>query len=323
MVMKKNMLLNPIYPFEPISTSTPPAGDNWVTQIKWDGVRILFYYDGHEIKLFNRKMNERTNQYPEFQEIHSFCRADSVILDGEIIAFDQSKPSFHEVMKRDSLKQIQKIKQSISLVPVTFMIFDILFYNGDWVTDRPLAYRQELLKSVITPRNNVQIVQNFHDGATLFNVMKQHSMEGVIYKDLRSTYIINGKDGRWKKHKVMNDLIAVVGGVTFRHKIVNSLLLGVYTEEQDLVYIGHAGTGKLSKRDWALITEVVKEMQVAKMPFINQPERFKNAIWVEPKLTVKVEYLELTLGGSMRHPSIQAIVNLDKSECTVEQLKGS
>lgn len=290
-------------------------------QIKWDGVRILLYNDGSQIRLFNRKMNERTNQYPEFHDIKSFCHADSVILDGEIIAFDQSKPSFHEVMRRDSLKQPLRIKQAISQVPVTYMIFDILFYNGQWVTDQPLNNRQKLLESIITPRSNVQIVQNFDDGAALFNLMKQHQMEGVVYKDLTSTYSINGKDGRWKKHKVMNDLFAVVGGVTFRGKIVNSLLLGVYTKEQDLVYIGHAGTGRLTQKDWASITEEVMKMQIAQRPFINEPERSKDAFWVKPELTVKVEYLEFTPGGTMRHPSIQAVVYAGKNECTVDQIK--
>ncbi|WP_169087392.1 DNA ligase [Paenibacillus sp. PL91] len=316
------MELKPIYPFEPISTSIPPKGDNWVTQIKWDGVRVLLYFDGDETKLFNRRMNERTIQYPELLNVSEFCKAHSVILDGEIIAFDQNKPSFYEVMKRDSLKQSQKIKHSSARTPVTYMIFDILFYNGDWVTDRPLEYRQALLEKIIIPQNNIQIIQNFDDGIALFDLMKQYQMEGVIFKDLQSTYRINGKDGRWRKQKVMKDLFAVVGGVTFRHHIVNALLLGIYTNDRELIYIGHAGTGKLTQKDWAAITADIKEKQVTDRPFINEPERSKDAVWVTPALTVKVEYLEFTPGGTMRHPSIQAVVKMDRSECTVDQLKG-
>jgi len=316
------MELKPIYPFEPISTSVPPNGDNWIAQIKWDGVRVLLYFDGNETKLFNRRMNERTIQYPELLNASVFCKAHSVILDGEIIAFDQNKPSFYEVMKRDSLKQTQKIKHSSAQIPVTYMIFDILFYNGHWVTDRPLEDRQALLEEIIIPQNNLQILQNYEDGKALFDLMKQHHMEGIIFKDLHSTYRINGKDGRWRKQKVMKDLFAVVGGVTFRHNIVNSLLLGIYTNDREMIYIGHAGTGKLTQRDWASITEDIKEMQVSHRPFINESERYKNAIWVRPELTVKVEYLEFTPGGTMRHPSIQAVVSMNSSECTVNQLKG-
>lgn len=316
------MKLKPIHPFEPVSTSEPPRGDDWTAQIKWDGVRILLYYDGGETKLFNRKQNERTLQFPEFLDTSSFCTAQSVILDGEVIAFDQNKPSFYEVMKRDRMKQAQSIQSGMTRVPITYMVFDVLFCDGDWVTDRPLQERQALLNSIIVPRNNVQLVQNFDDGAALFDQMKHYQMEGVVFKDLRSAYSINGKDGRWRKRKVMKDLYAVVGGVTLRHHMVNALLLGIYTKDRELIYIGHAGTGKLTQKDWAAITMEVKDKQIGARPFANEPERYKDAVWVKPELTVKVEFLELTPSGTMRHPSIQAMTRMEPAECTVDQLQG-
>ncbi|WP_442601880.1 ATP-dependent DNA ligase [Paenibacillus sp. KN14-4R] len=314
------MDLKPIIPFEPISSNISPVGDKWIAQIKWDGVRMLHYFDGNNTRLFNRKMHERTLQYPELLDTEAFCKAQSVILDGEIIAFDTNKPSFYEIMKRDSLKQTQKIKLSINKIPVTYMIFDILLYNGNWVINKSLEHRQKLLENIIVPRNNVQIVKNFSDGQILFNLMETHQMEGVIYKDLTSTYSTNAKDGRWRKQKIMIDLFAVVGGVTFRGQVVNSLLLGLFDEER-FIYIGHAGTGKLKQKDWIGITNLAKELVIDKIPFVNEPERHKDAVWIKPELLVKVEFLEFTPRGTMRHPSIQAIVNVDKSECTVNQLK--
>ena len=315
------MELKPVYPFEPIRAKAPPAGDNWIAQIKWDGVRVLLYFDGGTVKLFNRRMNERTVQYPELLDVNAFCKAHSVILDGEVIAFDQKTPSFYEVMKRDRLKQPLKIKQASVRAPITYMIFDVLLHNGEWVTDKPLAHRQALLEEIIMPQANLQIVQNFPDGTALFEMMKQYRMEGVVYKNLGSTYSINGKDGRWRKRKVLQDLNAVVGGVTYRDRTVNSLLLGIYGNDGELIYIGHAGTGKLTQKDWALLTEKANDLQMSRKPFKNEPERSKDAVWLKPEITVKVEFLELTTGGTMRHPSIQATVDIDKSECTVDQLQ--
>ncbi|MBD2871416.1 ATP-dependent DNA ligase [Paenibacillus arenilitoris] len=316
------MELKPVFPFEPVSASVSPEGSNWVAQIKWDGVRILLYYDGGGTRLFNRKLNERTLQFPEFADIGAFCKAHSVILDGEMIAFDQNKPSFHEVMRRDSLKQAHGIAQAVSRIPVTYMVFDVLFCNGEWVTDRPLEYRQALLGQMIVPQSHVQLSQNFDDGEALYELMTRHRMEGVVFKDLRSAYGINGKDGRWRKRKVKKDLYAVVGGVTFRHDTVNALLLGLYSDDRELIYIGHAGTGKLTQKDWAAITEGTRRMKVPDRPFLNEPARSKEAVWVKPEIAVKVEFLELTPGGTMRHPSIQAIVGLNGRECTIDQLKG-
>ena len=313
------MKINPIIPFEPVRMLHPPSGTNWVAQVKWDGVRILHYYDGSESRLFNRRLNERTKQYPEFLDTHSFCQADSVILDGEVIAFENTTPSFHEVMKRDRLKQEQSIQHALSVTPVTYMIFDILYYNNAWVIDQSLESRQQLLDRNIMPRTNVQLVQNFSDGPALFNLMSQYQMEGVVYKDLSSKYRIQGKDDRWRKHKIVNDLFAVVGGVTKANHIVNSLLLGLYTDTGDLIYIGSAGTGKLKRQDWVSITEQTNNLVSAQSPFSNVPETAKKVFWVQPELTVKVEYLEFTPGGSMRHPSIQTVVDIDIHECTVNQ----
>ncbi|WP_337101304.1 ATP-dependent DNA ligase [Paenibacillus sp. YIM B09110] len=316
------MNLNPVFPFEPISTVLPPEGDQWTAQIKWDGVRVLLYDDGSETKLYNRRLNERTLQYPELLNNKAFCTADSVILDGEIIAFDHHKPSFYEVMKRDRLRQPDRVKQATSHVPITYMIFDVLYYNGDWVTDRPFQQRYALLEQIVIPQTNVQLVQNFEDGHVLFEHMKQYQMEGIIYKELQSTYRINGKDGRWRKQKVMKDLYAAVGGVTFRDKTVNSLLLGLYTNDHEWIYIGNAGTGKLTQRDWSILTDLALQIHADASPFAHAPALSKNMIWVKPVITVKVEYLELTANRTMRHPSIQAIIRLDgTAECTAEQIK--
>lgn len=312
------MELKPVIPFEPISKESIPRSNNWVTQIKWDGVRMLTYFDGNEVRLVNRRCNDRTKQYPELLDIKKYCSASSVILDGEIIAFDGQKPAFHEVMKRESLRKSQSIDRAVTQTPVTYMIFDLLMYNDKWIVDQPLSDRQKILQEVITPLPQFQVTQNFTDGDKLFEVMKEHGMEGVVSKDLRSTYAIGGKDNRWVKKKIFRDLFAVIGGVTMRGGIVNAILLGLY-DKGHFIYIGHAGTGKLSKEDWSHLTQIVVPMTTPQKPFMNEPERSKEAIWIEPKLTVKIQFLEWTLHGTMRHPSIQAFVQVDIKECTFAQ----
>jgi bifunctional non-homologous end joining protein LigD len=314
------MNLRPVIPFEPIRTFSPPAGNQWIAQIKWDGVRMLIYADGSEVQLINRKQNDRTKQYPEFQDCQSYCRASSFILDGEMIAFDQSKPSFHQIMRRDGIRKISNIPQAAAQIPVTYMVFDILFCDGEWVTGLPLTERQSLLERMIIPQERVQLVTNFSDGPALLEVMRTHQMEGIVYKDLTSTYGVQEKDSRWQKHKIFQDLIAVVGGVTYRDGIVNALLLGLYDPQGRLIYIGHAGTGKLTHQDWRNVTGLVEPLKQKDRPFVNQPERSKDAVWILPAYTVKVEYMEVTPHGTLRHPSIQGFVEAKPSECTIEQI---
>jgi bifunctional non-homologous end joining protein LigD len=314
------MKLQPVIPFEPVSTDSIPSGEKWIYQIKWDGVRMLTYYNANELRFINRSLNERTLQYPELMNIKGYCKADSVILDGEVIAFDHGRPSFREVMRRDSIRKQQNVSKISNEVPVTYMVFDILYLNGSWVIDKSLEERQSLLSKIINPVANVQMVENFRDGENLFSVMKQHDMEGIICKDLSSTYVVNGKDSRWQKKKMIRDLIAVVGGVTYRAGRVNALLLGLYTQHGDLLYIGHAGTGKLKDKDWHTITLLVESIKTNKKPFKNIPERSKDAIWIQPILKVKINYMEWTVNKTLRQPSIQAFVDKENTECTFDQL---
>lgn len=309
------MKLKPVKPFEPILTSHLPSGENWIAQIKWDGVRMLVYYDGEETELINRKGNHRTRQYPELVDISSYCKAESVILDGEIIALVNGAPSFHQVMKRDSLRQERQIRARVQQIPIVYMVFDILYCNGEWVTASPLHERQALLDQVLIPGPHVQPVPSYQDIPLLYDISKQHQLEGIVVKDLSSKYEVNGKDKRWQKRKNIMDINAVVGGVTYRDGIVNALLLGLYDEADRLIYIGHAGTGRLGVSDWRRITEEAKSMLQPDKPFVNRPEREKGAAWIRPEWVVKVHFLEWTGGGTLRQPSIQAFVDVSPLDC--------
>lgn len=307
--------LEPVVPFEPISTDKLPQGDGWTAQIKWDGVRMLTYFDGNEVQLINRKLNNRTLQYPELVRIQEYCRAESIILDGEIIALSQGVPSFHEVMRRDGSRKVENIKRVQQEVPITYMLFDVLYYNGNWVTGLPLHQRQEILRTAVIPTDRVQITADFPSPEVLYEVMNQHGMEGIVVKDLNSAYALDGKDKRWMKKKVIQDLIAVVGGYTLRGGIINALMLGLYDDEGRLWYIGHVGTGKLTVQDWRALTDTLVPRTQDHPAFATRPSRSKEANYVPPELTVKVNFLEWTPGGTLRQPSIQAFVSIDPKEC--------
>lgn len=311
------MIMTPVVPFEPISTDKIPQGDSWIAQIKWDGVRMLTYSNGMEVKLHNRKLNDRTPQYPELLTISSYCNAQSVILDGEIIAFDHNKPSFHEIMKRDQTRKANRIEYIQKQVPVVYMIFDILFLNGEWVTHKALQERQQILSNLIVQNDLIQLVQNHSDPQQLFEVVKAHDLEGIVCKDLNSTYALDGKDQRWQKKKNYKDVIAVVGGVTLRSGVVNSLLLGLYNE-QKLVYIGHAGAGRLSHNEWLQFTNLIQSLIQTERPFINKPERSQEAIWIQPVITVKIQFMDWTPHFILRQPTIQSFVTVPPEECTFE-----
>lgn len=313
------MTLKPVIPFEPIYSDKIPFSNEWIAQVKWDGVRVLTYYDGIQVKLFNRRCNERTMQYPELIDIKRYCSASSVILDGEIIALDKGLPTFHKVMKRDGIRKAENVASAKQLTPITYMLFDILYFNGEWITEKTFKQRNKLLLNTIIPQDDIQVVKSFNNIKGLFEAIKAKDLEGIVCKDINSQYKIGGADKRWQKIKNYKDLIAVVGGVTMRDEIVNALLLGLYDKTGNLWYIGHAGTGNLTSQDWKELTAQIKPLIIKNKPFINAPERAKSAIWIKPELTVKIKYIEWPEGHTLRQPSIQAIVHISPSECTLNQ----
>ncbi|ASA26647.1 DNA ligase [Paenibacillus donghaensis] len=313
------MKLQPITPFEPILAARLPEGNQWIAQIKWDGVRMLSYCDGDSTELINRRGNRRTSQYPELAVQSSYFRAGSAILDGEIIALKEGKPSFHEVMRRDSLRSSSAIEAVIPQVPVIYMIFDLLYCDGEWLTGLPLSQRQQQLNERLLPHPHVQGVPSYTDPAQLYAAAVKAKLEGIVIKDIGSTYALGGKDKRWQKCKLISDLTAVAGGVTFRDGIVNALLLGLYGGDGQLHYIGHAGSGRLTAADWRELTAQVLQLAEDQMPFATIPQRAKGAFWVKPLLVFKIHYLEWNASGTLRQPVIQARVDLPPSSCRLEQ----
>lgn len=313
-------MLNPVIPFEPVLADRIIEGPEWVAQVKWDGVRILIYYDGKDVRLYNRKKNERTWHYPELTNISSYCNAKSVILDGEVIALgSDGKPSFHEVMRRDAIRRMERVRSMQRRVPITYMIFDVIYFNGKWLDKRPLKERCDMLSQIIMPHESVQLVDSYPKGRALFQAVKQQQLEGIILKNVKSTYVINGKDRRWQKVKNYKDLHAVIGGVTLRSGIVNAVLLGLYDSRGRLWYIGHAGTGKLTQEEWKELTEKVKAMEITDRPFHNPHPRMREAVWLKPELTVKVQFIEWTASGTLRQPSIQSFVNVRPQDCVLDE----
>ncbi|WP_312098834.1 RNA ligase family protein [Niallia sp.] len=309
--------MKPIKPFEPILTDVIPKGDQWIAQVKWDGTRILAYYDGEKTQLFNRKKNERTKQFPELLQPSSFIRAKNCILDGEVIAMQDGKPSFYEVMKRDRVRNVDKVNQLLQEIPITYMIFDVLFIDDHWLLDKTLQERQQILRDRITENEVIRLVESFSDAESLFKVCEEHQLEGIVCKDLSSTYAVEGKDSRWRKRKKEQDLIAVVGGVSLKNKTVNALHLGLFDKDGKLFYIGSAGSGKLTAKDWIAITNAIEPIISKDKPFFNQID-VKDGVWLWPALTVKISFLEWTDGRTLRHPVIESFVSVPLEECKLE-----
>lgn len=308
------MLLKPIIPMEPKPYTKPFFNPEYKFQVKWDGVRILLYLQNGKVTLLNKKLRDKTRQYPELQATPAFVKSKQVILDGEMIVLYKGKPSFSRIIERDFAAQTGTIKRLTKLLPVTYILFDILHRDGKDLAHLPWHQRQDMLQEVINDNPSVQLTESFADGLVLFDAVKEQGLEGVVAKKSNSPYVPGKKTDYWLKIKYRQTKTFVVGGYTVKGNRLGALLLGVYKEGK-LLYVGRAGSGLAGKEILAL-PKLLKELELPYPPFSNPPRRGGlKYVWVEPVLTVKVQFDQWTEDLSLRAPVIIGFTKENPENC--------
>lgn len=300
----------PFLPMEPILHQEAFDDPDYGFQIKWDGVRILAHLKDGRAQLYNRKKNNRTVQYPEVVlKLPDIFKYD-VILDGEVVTLRKGKPSFSELIRRDFATATGTIKFLIQKIPITYVVFDILYYNGKNLTAQPFRLRDELLKTLIPSKDPIVTTDTFpQKGTALFSVVKQAGLEGIVAKKLSSPYQVGKKSPDWLKVKNRRNMAAFIGGYLADGREVRSLFLGVF-QDKDFLYIGRAGSG-LNRELAMSLFYTLQESEIPLCPFINSPAIGKREVinWVNPRLEVMIEYMDFTDAGFVRHPVIKQVIS--------------
>lgn len=273
-----------------------PEGGDWVYEIKWDGIRALACIDRsgrkRELRLTSRNQNDLTARYPELVELASAipARALPVLLDGEIVAFDdQGKPNF------GLLQQGAR--------PVTFAIFDLLVERGEDITGLTWEERRARLEKLDITADHASVPGVYDDGPQLLDRMIDRGMEGVLAKRRTGTYRAGKRASDWTKVKPKPRQEFVIGGWTdgngARTGTLGALLLG-YFEGGKLNYVGNVGSG-FGGADLAELDDLLAPIASKSNPFdLEIPSA--NTHFVKPQLVAEIEYGELTAAGHLRHP---------------------
>lgn len=303
-----------ISPMEVLPADKPFDDPDFLYQVKWDGVRMMAYLTKNGLVLINRRLHIRTDQYPELQELSRLVKVLPAVLDGEVVVLKNGKPSFSSVMSRDLTSSIRQISQLTKQLPIHYMVFDILYASQD-LRNQPLQERQTVLKQVLTTDDNIHLVEDFDRGSTLLDAVKSQDLEGIVAKRRSSLYISGKKHRDWYKIKYRRVQDCVVGGYTLRGTLINSLLLGVY-QDQQFIYVGRAGTG-LKESEWGILTRELPASAISYSPFSNKPFSSRYH-FVKPQLVVRVEFAEWTETLTLRSPVITGFSGHDASLCTFD-----
>jgi bifunctional non-homologous end joining protein LigD len=304
------------------SGSLPPDEEKWGFEVKWDGIRTVVFCDHGHINLQGRNFSDFTPRYPEVRELARALGARRVILDGEVVAFDeQGRPSFERLQSRMHLASDSAVRRRMRDIPVTYVIFDLLYLDGR--STMPLTYeqRREVLDALELEGPAWRAPAYHHgEGRALLKATRELGIEGIVGKRLDSTYEPGRRSSGWVKIKNTCEQDVVIGGWTpgegGRGGRLGALAVGVM-EDGKLVYAGKVGTG-FTDQTLTILQRELELLRRPDSPFVGrQPP--KGTIFVEPRLVARVELREWTKSGTMRAPSFKGLRDdKDPQECVRE-----
>lgn len=312
-----------------LATLAPAPFDDpaWAFEPKWDGIRAIAVCGTHT-SLISRNGRDVTAAYPELHSIHDRVVALDAILDGEIVAFEEGRPSFQRLQQRMHVRDARRIERLAETIPVALMVFDLLYLDGANLTESDFTERRGRLEKIIVPSENVQLSPVIEGaGTVLFQAVSDQGLEGIVAKRLTSTYEPGGRSRSWLKVKVTFDVDVVVVGWTTgegrRAASLGSLIMAVY-DQGKLRYVGNVGTGfdKHSLADALERLERLDEREPAfEVDVLRGNPELRGARWVAPVLVARVEHRQLTDAGKLRAPSFQGFrEDKEPEECTFDQL---
>ncbi len=307
------VLLREIKTMDPINRNDVIDSEEFIYQVKWDGVRILAGIYGEKVILINKRGNERTEQFPELQTLPKLIGADNVVLDGEIVVLREGKPSFPAVIQRDHCTNSRNIAHLTVSLPLAYMVFDLLYLNGKDLRPAPLLERISQLDKLFHNQEYLHLVESFPAGTVLFDAVRKAGLEGIVAKRKSSRYSRGKQHSDWYKIKCLRTQNCLVGGYTLRGNKVNALLLGVFREGK-LSFAGKAANGLSSEHLQMLSTEL-PNLEVSSSPFNEGTQPGHH--YIKPQIGVLVEFLEWTDSLHLRFPVIKAFIQAAEADCGV------
>jgi bifunctional non-homologous end joining protein LigD len=292
------------------STAVPKDEASWSFDVKWDGIRALASISGGRIKLEARSGRDITHRYPELAALGRTLGSTEAILDGEIVALDPAtgRPSFERLQRRMHVESESAIRRLRQDVPVTYVIFDLLWLEGHSAMGRPYSERRRLLDGLgLAGPSWHTPAAHPGEGRALLEATAASGLEGVVAKRLDSVYEPGVRTRHWLKIKNHLSQEFVVGGYLpgegSRGRL-GALLLGVYEDDGRLCFAGRVGTG-FTEAELTRLLRLLEPLRRDTSPFDPPPPKpvVKEGIWVEPAIVVEVAFTEWTGVGILRHPS--------------------
>jgi DNA ligase 1 len=180
-------------------------------EFKLDGARIQIHREGGNVRIFSRRLTEVTDSLPEIVKIAlTEIQADRFILEGEVVAYSDRPLPFQDVMRR--ITRVHEVAASSQEVPLRLFLFDALLAGEKRLIDSPCQERWEALQRIAPAHHLVPriITSEAEEAKDFYRSALEQGHEGLVAKDLGSSYAIGKRGRRWLKIKKSASLDLVI-----------------------------------------------------------------------------------------------------------------
>jgi len=285
-------------------------GGSAICEYKYDGERAQIHLTPGGVKIFSRRLEDITHAYPDVvKAVKEAVSAKEAILEGEIVAVDPDTGDmlpFQELMHR---KRKHDVATAVELYPTVLYLFDVLYVDGEDLTEEPLIYRRVRLSEIVCETDKVSIAKwRIFDNAEAVDVFFHESVsmgtEGLICKSPSSIYEMGARGWNWIKYKrdyrsEMIDTVdlVVVGAFHGRGKragLYGAFLLAAYDPSTDMFYtVCKVGSG-FTDADLKKMYEILQPFKIPhRHPRV--VSKMEADVWFVPQVVIEVIGAEITL----------------------------
>ena len=285
-------------------SKSPPTGERWLHEIKFDGYRLQAHIEDGKVKLWTRGGLDWTHKFGE--AVPTALRnlpLRTALIDGEMVVENESGVAEFSLLQADL--------SDGRLDRFAYYAFDCLYLDGRDLREAALIHRKELLSQLIgTHSGAMRYSSHFvEDGKLVLQRACALGLEGIISKASQSVYV-SGRGKSWVKAKCSAQQEFVIGGYvpsSTGRKAIGSLSLGVY-EGKELRYVGRVGTGFSSGVAEALFARL-DTMRVRSNPFAKPltTAEARQVRYVRPELIAQIDFRGWTGDGLLRQASFQGL----------------
>ena len=207
-----------VAPMAATAVDKPFSDEDWLFELKLDGYRIEAIIDGPSVKLWTRNKQDAARYFPELAKARpTWINAEDAIVDGEVVALDEAgRPAFSLLQDRAGMGRFgprgvetgsrKPTRDPKFIPPVVYYAFDLIYHNGQLLTDVPLDQRKRLLQSVLREHPLVRFGSHIErDGEEFYEIVRKQGLEGIVAKLRNSPYEPGRRSRSWLKIKIRRE----------------------------------------------------------------------------------------------------------------------